>query len=99
MSSNTSLPSRERCACCKRYSPVGFSVPNAIWDLVVANEFYHSILCVSCFADMGDERLVEWDTEIEFYPVSLATHARLALGLNILPEHRAGRSTSAGSSG
>lgn len=74
MSSDTALPSRERCQCCNRYSAVGFWVPNRVWDRVVPNQFHESPLCVACFADMGDERMIAWDQEIQFFPVSLATH-------------------------
>lgn len=74
MSSDTALPSRERCQCCNRYSPVGFHVPNETWDLAVPNQFHESPLCIMCFATMADERLIEWDKEIVFYPISLATH-------------------------
>ena len=80
MSSNTALLSRERCQCCKRYSLAGFSVPNHIWDQAIPNEFHESPLCIMCFAAMADERLIEWSRDIEFFPVSLAEHARDNLG-------------------
>lgn len=80
MSSDTALLSRERCQCCKRYSPVGFYVPNQIWDLAIPNEFHESPLCIMCFADMADERLVDWSKDVQFFPVSLAEHVRDNLG-------------------
>lgn len=33
-----------------------------------------SILCIMCFAALGDEKHVAWEKGIEFYPVSYATH-------------------------
>jgi len=70
------IPTRERCAACHRISPVGFHVPNMIWETAVHHRFQHSALCVMCFASQADERLIEWENEIEFFPVSLASHLK-----------------------
>lgn len=66
--------SRERCGWCHEYSPVGFQVPDEIWAQVVPERYRQTIACIRCFAIMADERLVPWDLEMKFYPVSLATH-------------------------
>lgn len=68
------LTTRERCAMCHRYSPVGFHVPNEIWRASVHPHYSESILCIMCFAHGADERGVAWETGITLYPVSFATH-------------------------
>lgn len=64
---------REICCCCNRPSPVGFWVPDEIWNASVPLRF-KAILCIACFARFADEAGIEWDREIKFYPVSLRTH-------------------------
>ena len=68
------VPTRERCGVCHKISPVGFHVPNELWDAVVHPQFNNSILCLNCFISYADEKLARWDTVIKFYPVSLAAH-------------------------
>lgn len=70
------LTTRERCQMCWRYSPVGFSVPDDIWQASVHPHFQNSPLCVMCFASGADERGVVWCQDIEFHPVSFAVHNR-----------------------
>lgn len=65
--------SREICKFCGRTSPVGFYVPDDVWVAVVPRCFRNSELCLSCFTGWGDEKLIRWDTQIEFAPVSLVT--------------------------
>lgn len=67
------IPSREFCSRCRSYSVLGFSVPDAVWRATVPERFREDILCLPCFARMADERLVQWDVNIQFFPVSLAT--------------------------
>ncbi len=66
--------SREICKICYHVNPVGFSVPDGIWQAVVPEGFRDKVVCFTCFARLGDERCVEWDREIELFPVSMATH-------------------------
>lgn len=66
-------PSRETCQICFRPNPVGFHVPNEIWEDSVPETLRYSVLCMNCFAALADERLVQWDERIEFYPVSAAS--------------------------
>lgn len=69
-------PMRERCGMCHRVNPVQFHVPPDVWLASVPEEFEDKPLCILCFADLADERLVPWALEIEFYPVSLASRVR-----------------------
>lgn len=71
------IPTRERCAACHRISPIGFFVPNEIWEVVVHPSLQDSILCLSCFTSRADEKLIPWDKEILFFPVSFYTHLML----------------------
>lgn len=68
---------REICTCCGRINHVGFTVPNVIWNEAVPAFFINSILCLQCFATFADESLIEWDKDIEFWPVSLKRHLDL----------------------
>lgn len=68
------LATRECCKACNRISSVGFWVPNDIWLGAVPKHLQNAILCVACFVHHADERLIPWDHDIQFYPVSLRTH-------------------------
>lgn len=65
--------SREICSLCHEVNRVGFHVPDEIWR-AVTERFPSHVLCLACFTRLGDELGVEWDQEIDFYPVSWVTH-------------------------
>lgn len=65
---------REFCQRCHRVSPVGFFSPHDIWESVAGRHWSNSILCVVCFAALGDEKHIAWEEGIEFFPMSYATH-------------------------
>lgn len=67
---------REICAICGHVSRVGFRVPDEIWKHAIHPFYWTSIVCLACFAERADEHLIEWDKEIQFFPVSFATHLR-----------------------
>jgi hypothetical protein len=62
---------REICKACWQVSAVGFMVPDGIWALAVPEALRERVLCLTCFTRLADENGVEWDREIQFYPVSL----------------------------
>lgn len=66
--------SREICALCSEVSRVGFWVPNQIWEAVALRGHMHDIVCLRCFTAIADEKGVEWDREITFFPVSFISH-------------------------
>lgn len=68
---------REICSLCHEVSRVGFSVPNKIWKAVVHRSQIEDIICLRCFTRLADERGVQWDEEIKFYPISWITHIEL----------------------
>ena len=65
-------PTRETCHRCCRISPVGFHSP--LWEQVAGEHWRLGILCVACFAALGDERGIAWEQGMKFYPVSLVSH-------------------------
>ena len=67
---------REVCQMCHEVSRVGFWVPKETWKLAVRKGFEHAIVCLPCFTRIADEKAVEWDKDIKFYPVSRVTHDR-----------------------
>lgn len=74
--------SREICRICFRVNPVGFYVPDDVWNAVIPPEHLSNVVCISCFARLADEKLVPWDRDIQLYPVSMYSH--LYGGLNHL---------------
>jgi hypothetical protein len=66
--------SREICKMCFWVNPVGFYVPDEIWLEAIPPEHRSSVVCISCFARLADEKLIPWDGQIQLYPVSMATH-------------------------
>lgn len=68
------LTTREFCGRCHRVSPVGFHARDDIWEAVVGRHWSNSILCIMCFAQMGDEKHVMWERDLKLYAVSYATH-------------------------
>lgn len=70
--------SREICRICFRVNPVGFAVPDEVWHDVIPPEHLSNVVCISCFARLADEKLVPWDRQIQFYPVSMYTHLYVA---------------------
>ena len=66
---------REICSLCHEISRVGFWVPDEIWKKVVHTSKMNDIICLRCFTRLADEKSIQWDEEIKFYPVSQKTHA------------------------
>jgi hypothetical protein len=66
--------SREICKLCFNIIRVGFWVPNDIWKDVVIRNHGEETICLDCFTRIADEKQVEWDKEIQFFPVSFITH-------------------------
>lgn len=68
--------SRELCKICYHVNPVGFSVPDRIWRAAVPVKFRNNVVCITCFQRLADEKLIPWDDEIEFWPVSMASFVK-----------------------
>ena len=68
-----SIATRQRCGVCHHVAPVSFFVPHELWRVAVPDYFRDTPMCLTCFASFADERLLAWDREIQFYPMSLRT--------------------------
>ena len=64
-------PSRETCHRCTRISMFSFYSP--LWAEVAAF-WKDAILCLFCFAVLGDERNIGWEDGLEIHPSSIHTH-------------------------
>lgn len=75
-------PERERrngypgewCRRCDRRVAVGFTVPDEVWESIVAGRFH--IVCLPCFDELSEGTGVCWEDDIEFWPVSAAGWTR-----------------------
>lgn len=65
--------SREICKLCYTENPIGFNVPDEVWRTIVPEQVVNSVVCINCFTRMGDAKMVQWDKDIEFWPVSRFT--------------------------
>jgi hypothetical protein len=74
------IASREICKICFHANPVGFHVPDEIWEAAIPERMRGEVICLQCFARLADEKLVAWDGVINFYPVSMATHLSASMG-------------------
>ena len=70
-------PHREICSLCHEVSRIGFLVPDEVWKLAVHVSQWNDIICLRCFARLADERGVEWDKDIKFYPCSRITQDKI----------------------
>lgn len=68
---------REICKACWEINRVGFYVPDEIWYAAVPIKLRNSVLCLNCFTRFADEKLISWDDQIKFFPVSARTHLRI----------------------
>ena len=66
--------SREICKICYHVNPVGYTVPDELWQTVIPHSMQRHVVCLTCFARLADEALIAWDDDIKLYPVSMASH-------------------------
>lgn len=78
--SDNRIGTREICKLCYQINTVGFHVPDHIWEAVVPPEVRTRVVCLACFTRLADEKLIPWDCQIEFFPVSLFSHLRQEQG-------------------
>lgn len=74
LNDNIHRMTRETCCICGDIIRVGFHVPDEIWEQVVHPSRINDIHCLNCFTRRADEKLIDWDKQIRFYPVSFASH-------------------------
>lgn len=73
------VPTRQWCQRCRHIVEVDFYSP--IWEQVAGRHWQDSILCVRCFAEIGDEKHIAWEEGVEFEPCSYATQHAMRQGL------------------
>lgn len=61
----------EWCKRCNRRVVVGFNVPDDIWNAIVKGRY--NVVCLPCFDELSDDTNIQWENDIELYPVSHAT--------------------------
>ncbi len=57
----------EVCRDCGHHMPIGYHVPNEMWEKVVGEDIR---LCITCFDTKAAALGVDWDQDIELFPVS-----------------------------
>lgn len=71
------IPTRMFCQICGHLHKVDFWVPNKIWDEAVHPRYKSTHICLDCFMERADERLLPWDKEIKLWPCSMATQIEI----------------------
>lgn len=72
---------REICKRCWRINPLGFSVPDDIWQAAVPEGLRDRVLCILCFDELATGAGVDWTAgPVAFYPVSGVQHRREEAG-------------------
>jgi len=67
---------RQICQLCNEVDRVMFVVPDEVWKLALNEYFWNYIICLQCFTKQADERGVERDKDIKFFPVSQVTQEK-----------------------
>lgn len=70
------IPCRNLCQICGNLCYVDFWVPNEIWYEAVRNCYVGGPVCLHCFCVRADDKNLEWDKEIKFYPTSAVTQRK-----------------------
>lgn len=65
------IPMRGWCAMCNQPIRVSFWVPDEIWYEAIHPSLNNSTICLNCFVIRADEKLLAWDKDIKFYPMSM----------------------------
>jgi hypothetical protein len=71
------IPTRQFCAICGHIHKIDFHVPDHIWKLAIHTNWRNSIVCLNCFMERADEKLLPWDDTIELRPTSFYTRLKL----------------------
>lgn len=64
------IPTRQLCKRCMKYSGITFWTPDETWKRVTDDRYQH--LCLPCFVDMADERMIDWEPGLLIYGESMA---------------------------
>ena len=62
------IPTRQSCAQCHQRMSIDYHAD--LWPEVVHPKWRDSILCIDCFAEMGDERNIAWEEGLEIMAIT-----------------------------
>lgn len=65
------------CQICGHVHKIDFAVPNEIWDEAIHPRFKDTHICLNCFIERADEKLLPWDKEIKLFPCSMLTQIEI----------------------
>ena len=68
-----------RCAMCQKRYSVEFLVPHDVWERAIHPDWYKSRICLNCFIQEADAKLIQWDESITFKPFSLITNIKTSI--------------------
>jgi hypothetical protein len=69
---------RMSCQLCHKRHGTAFSVPTEMWQMVMLEKYWWGEVCLDCFSQEADEKLVRWCEVITIYPLSLVVHLERA---------------------
>lgn len=70
-------PTRMFCQICGHLHKIDFWVPDQIWDEAIHPRYKNTHICLNCFMERADEKLLAWEKEIKFIPCSMATQREI----------------------
>jgi len=77
------IPTRSRCSLCHNEMPIGFCVPTDIWEQAIPEKYRDDEICLNCFLRFADNKLVDWDKDIQFEATSLKSHIEFLMEFGI----------------
>lgn len=79
---NTRNPTRMFCQICGHLHKIDFWVPDTIWDEAINPKYKDTHICINCFMERADEKLLPWDKDIKLMPCSMATQIEIQNSLH-----------------
>ncbi len=77
MNTRQNIPTRMFCAICGHIHKIDFWVPDWVWNDVIHPHYNTSLVCLNCFMERADEKMIEWEKEIQLWPCSQATQIKI----------------------
>jgi len=74
------IPTRMFCHICGHLHKIDFWVPDEIWNEAIHPKWRDTHVCINCFMERADERLLEWEKDIILIPCSMATQLKVQQG-------------------
>lgn len=74
------IPTRMFCQICGHLHKIDFWVPDEIWNEAIHPKWRDTHVCLNCFMERADQRLLEWDEGIVLMPCSMATQLKVQRG-------------------